>query len=94
MLAACLCIGGAVCWYFRSIIIYILLAVVVSLISQPVMEGLQKIRIKGRKAPDWLLAVFTLCIMLILFFVIVTLIVLMLGIMLFSHIEKTFMDTV
>jgi predicted PurR-regulated permease PerM len=39
------------------------------------MEGLQKIRIKGRKAPDWLLAVFTLCIMLILFFVIVTLIV-------------------
>ena len=75
LLAACLCIGGAVCWYFRSIIIYILLAVVVSLISQPVMEGLQKIRIKGRKAPDWLLAVFTLCIMLILFFVIVTLIV-------------------
>lgn len=75
LLAACLCIGGAVCWYFRSIIIYILLAVVLSLISQPVMEGLQKIRIKGRKAPDWLLAVFTLCIMLILFFVIVTLIV-------------------
>jgi predicted PurR-regulated permease PerM len=75
LLAACLGIGGAVCWYFRSIIIYILLAVVLSLISQPVMEGLQKIRIKGRKAPDWLLAVFTLCIMLILFFVIVTLIV-------------------
>lgn len=75
LLTACACIGAAVCWYFRSIIIYILLAVVVSLISQPVMEGLQKLRFKGKKAPDWLLAAFTLCIMLILFFVFVTLIV-------------------
>lgn len=75
LIAAWLCIGAAICWYFKSVIIYILLAVVVSLISQPVMEGLQKIRIKGKKAPDWLLASFTLCIMLILFFVIVTLIV-------------------
>ena len=75
LLAICIGIGAAVCWYFKSVIIYILLAVVVSLIAQPIMALLQKVRIKGKKAPDWLLASFTLAIMLILFFVIVTLIV-------------------
>ena len=75
LLALCLCVGGAICWYFRIVIIYILLAVVVSLISRPVMEVMQKIRIKGRKAPDWVLAAFTLSIVVILFFLIVTLII-------------------
>lgn len=75
LLAICIGIGAAVCWYFKSVIIYILLAVVVSLIAQPIMALLQKVRIKGKKAPDWVLASFTICIMLILFFVIVTLIV-------------------
>ena len=75
LLALCIGIGAAVCWYFKSVIIYILLAVVVSLIAQPIMALLQKVRIKGKKAPDWVLASFTICIMLILFFVIVTLIV-------------------
>ena len=75
LLALCLCIGGAVCWYFKSVIIYILLAVVVSLISRPIMELMQKVSIKGRKAPDWVLAAFTLSIVLILFFMIVTLII-------------------
>lgn len=50
----------AICWYFRSILVYILAAVVVSLIAKPVMGLLQKIRIKGRKAPDWFLAAFSL----------------------------------
>ena len=55
-------IGIAVllCWFFRSVLAYILVAVVVSLIAKPVMTLLQKIRIKGRKAPDWFLATFTL----------------------------------
>ena len=51
---------GLLCWYFRSILIYILIAVVVSLIAKPMMTLLQKIRIKGKKAPDWLLAVISL----------------------------------
>lgn len=75
LVAAGISLVAAMCWYFKSVIIYILLAVVVSLISQPIMGLLQKIRVKGRKAPDWILASLTLCIMLILFFVIVTLIV-------------------
>ena len=72
LFAACFCIIAALCWYFRNVIIYILLAVVVSLISQPVMTLMQKIKIKGRKAPDWILAAFTLCLVFLLFFMVVT----------------------
>lgn len=50
----------ALCWYFRSVLAYILVAVVISLIAKPLMTLLQKISIKGRKAPDWLLAAFSL----------------------------------
>lgn len=75
LFAACFCIVAALCWYFRNVIIYILLAVVVSLISQPIMTLLQKVRIKGRKAPDWLLATFTICLVILLFLMVVTLII-------------------
>ena len=68
-------IVGVLCWYFSSVLIYILLAVVVSLIGQPVMNLLRKIKIKGHKAPDWLLALMTLATLIILFFAVITLIV-------------------
>lgn len=58
--AAGLGLIGVLCWYFRSVLAYILIAVVVSLIGKPLMGLLQKITIKGRKAPDWLLAALTL----------------------------------
>ena len=58
--AAGLGLAGVLCWYFRSVLAYILIAVVVSLIGKPLMGLLQKITIKGRKAPDWLLAALTL----------------------------------
>lgn len=58
--AAGLGLVGMLCWYFRSVLAYILIAVVVSLIGKPLMGLLQKITIKGRKAPDWLLAALTL----------------------------------
>ena len=58
--AAGVAIIGALCWYFRSVLAYILVAVVISLIAKPLMTLLQKISIKGRKAPDWLLAAFSL----------------------------------
>ena len=54
--AAGLAIIAGLCWYFKSVLAYILIAVVVSLIAKPVMGLLQKIRIKGRQAPCWLLA--------------------------------------
>ena len=54
--AAGVAIVCALCWFFRSILAYILIAVVVSLIAKPLMGMLQKLNIKGRRAPDWVLA--------------------------------------
>ena len=68
LLASGLVLAGAVCSYFMDILIYILAAVVVSLISKPVMKLLKKISFKGRRLPDWLLAAFTLFIVLMLLF--------------------------
>ena len=62
--AAGLAIVCALCWFFRSILAYILIAVVVSLIAKPLMGLMQKIKIKGRKAPDWLLAAFSIVVVL------------------------------
>lgn len=72
LLAAGIAIVGAICWYFRSVLVYILAAVVVSLVAKPVMGLLQKIRIKGKKAPDWLLAVFTLVTVLGILLIVIT----------------------
>ena len=56
------------CWFFRDIIAYILAAVVVSLIAKPLVNVLKKISIKGKHAPDWLLAAFALILVLACFF--------------------------
>ena len=55
------------CWYFRSVLVYIIVAFVVSLIGQPLMRLLRRIKIRGKSAPDGLLAVVS--ILLILFFI-------------------------
>lgn len=73
--AASIAIIGGLCWYFRSVLVYILLAVVVSLIGKPLMTLLQKITIKGRKAPDWILAAFTIILLMVIFTAVITMIV-------------------
>ena len=55
-----LAIAAVLCYFFGSVLAYILLAFVVSLIGQPVVRQLRKIKIKGKSAPDALLAVITL----------------------------------
>ncbi len=50
----------ALCWYFKNVLIYIIVAFVVSLIGYPIMTSLRKIKVKGKPAPDWLLAVLTI----------------------------------
>ncbi len=62
----------ALCWYFRSVLIYIILAAVVSLLGHPIMRLFRKIKIKGKSAPDWLLAILTLIIIMALIVGIVT----------------------
>ena len=58
--AAGVAIVCALCWFFRSILAYILIAVVVSLIAKPLVGVLKRLQIKGRKAPDWILAAFSI----------------------------------
>ena len=62
MVAAAVAIIGAICWYFKSVLGYILIAVVVSLIAKPLVKLLKKVTIKGHHAPDWLLAAIALVI--------------------------------
>ena len=60
------------CWYFRSVLVYIILAAVVSLLGRPIMKGLRHIKIKDRSAPDWLWAIVSLLLILFMFLGIVT----------------------
>ncbi|MBR4166725.1 MAG: AI-2E family transporter [Bacteroidales bacterium] len=64
MWAAAVVIIAALCWYFKSVLIYIITAFVVSLLGRPIMKLLRKIRIKGKSAPDWLLAIISLVLIL------------------------------
>ena len=57
----------ALCLYFKNVLIYIIVAFVVSMIGRPLMQLMRKIKIKGKSAPNWLLAVLT--ILLIFFFI-------------------------
>ena len=57
-----LAIAALLCYFFGSVLAYILLAFVVSLIGQPMLRLFRKIKIKGKSAPDALLAVIALII--------------------------------
>lgn len=72
LIAAGVAIISVICWYFRSVITYILAAVVVSLIAKPLVGLMQKVRIKGRKAPDWLLAAMALILVIGILLAIIT----------------------
>lgn len=60
-----------VCRYFSSVLAYILLAFVVSLVGQPVLRLLRKVKIKGKPAPDALLSVLTIVIIFSVLFLVV-----------------------
>ena len=57
-----LAIIAALCWYLRSVLVYIIAAFVVSLIGQPLKRLLKKITINGKSAPDALLALICLAV--------------------------------
>lgn len=52
----------AICCIFSNVLIYILIAVVVSLIGHPIMRLFRKIHIKKFHIPDWISALLTLLI--------------------------------
>ena len=70
--AGILAIAGVLCWYFRSVLIYIVLSFVVSLLSRPLARIFKTVRIKGKNAPDWLLALLSILIVIGGFILIIT----------------------
>lgn len=52
------------CWYFRSVLVYVIGAFVVSLIGHPLVRLLRKIKIRGKSLPDALLTVVAIVIIL------------------------------
>ena len=58
--AGILAIAGVLCWYFRNVLIYIVLSIVVSLLSRPLARFVGKARIKGKGVPDWLSAILSI----------------------------------
>lgn len=55
-------ITAIMCIFIGNVLMYIILAFIVSLIGKPLMNLLGKIRIKGKGAPSWLLAILTIII--------------------------------
>ena len=65
ILIGILVIVGVTCWYFKDVLIYIILAFVVSLLSRPLVRLLSKVRIKGKSAPTWLLSILSILIVIV-----------------------------
>ena len=65
-------IAGFFCWYFRSVLIYVVIAFVVSLIGHPLKRLLGKIKIKGKSMPNGLLSVLTIVLIIVLLLLFVT----------------------
>ena len=47
-------------WYFRTVLLYIAIAVVISLIGKPVVKAMTSVRIKNFHIPRWLASALTL----------------------------------
>ncbi len=56
-----LAIAGAVVWYLRGILLYLVLAAVVTLIAHPLFAILKKVHIRRFHLPDWLASILSLC---------------------------------
>lgn len=67
-----LAIIAAICWYFKNVLIYIAVAFVLSLIGRPILKLMRKVSIKGKHAPDWLLAILTIIVLFALLLLIFT----------------------
>ncbi len=60
IIAGIVAIVGFLAWYFKSILIYIGVAAVISIIGKPLAGKITKIRIKKFQVPRWLATVITL----------------------------------
>ena len=60
IIGVCISAALVLCWLLRNVLVYILIAAIISLIAKPVMNLTKKVNIKGRTAPDWFLAIVSL----------------------------------
>ena len=60
LVTACVC---ALLWYFRSVVVYILVSAVLAIIGRPVVRLLSRVRYKRLYVPRWLGALVTLVVM-------------------------------
>lgn len=70
-----LAIIAVLCWYFSNVLIYVILAFLVSLLSQPLMRLFRKIRIKKKSAPNGILAILSIIIVLFGMLLVVVLVI-------------------
>ena len=59
-----LTIAGTICWYFRNLIIYVVLAAVMAMLARPFFVLITRPSIKGRHVPSWLAAVLSIVVIL------------------------------
>lgn len=59
-----LTIAGTICWYFRNLIIYVVLAAVMAMLARPFFVLITKPSIRGRRVPSWLAAVLSIVVIL------------------------------
>lgn len=64
-----LLVAGFLVWYFQAIVLYILIAAVLSLMGKPLVTLLCRIRIGTWSVPKWLAAMTTLIVMLVVIYV-------------------------
>ena len=60
LIIASIAIIAGICWVLKSVLAYILIAVVVSLLAKPIMHLTEKAKIKGKSLPAWFWATFSL----------------------------------
>ena len=66
---------GFLLWYFRQVVIYILVSAVLAIIGRPLVSWLCKIKIKQRSMPRWLAAAFILLLLWVVFAGLISLVV-------------------
>lgn len=66
MVLIILAIVGAVCWYLRSVLTYVALALVLTVLSLPFNRILSRVRIRSFRLPDWLCAMLSITVVFVL----------------------------
>ncbi len=58
------CAALAVCWLFRNVLIYMVLAALLAFLGRPIYVWLRKMSVRGHHCPDWLAAALTIIVIL------------------------------